>query len=326
MLIDTCSSSWGGTGGARSAGMDTRTDLVTFLKQQHADVRRLFEKVLSQPMLEERKREFVELRRLLAMHETAEQEVVHPAVTRAIAEGEAIARARLDEERHAKQLLAELEHVDPQVPLFDEKLRALRDVVLAHAEREETEELPRLGEVLDETHLRRMRELVRLAEALAPTRPHPAIESPVANLIAGPPLAALDRTRDAAVRLTANVQRRWRRISPRGTAKALGWFSIGLGVLEIVGAKRLANVLGLESSFLVRALGVREIASGIALLTQAKKGPYIWARVAGDALDGAVLGRALTTRKRRNAAFAIAAVSPIVMADLALGRRLGLSA
>ncbi|WP_433756832.1 hypothetical protein [Nocardia sp. CA-135398] len=39
---------------------------------------------------------------------------------------------------------------------------------------------------------------VRLAEAVAPTRPHPKTsESAVANLSAGPPLAIFDQARDA---------------------------------------------------------------------------------------------------------------------------------
>jgi hypothetical protein len=79
---------------------------------------------------------------------------------------------------------------------------------------------------------------------------------------------------------------------------------------------------------LLRLFGVREIASGIGLLTQERKGPWIWARVAGDALDLATLGSAaLSSRnpKRGNAALAIASVAPIVALDVAAGRRLGMA-
>ena len=37
----------------------------------------------------------------------------------------------------------------------------------------------------------------KLAAAVAPTRPHPGVESQAANLIAGPFAAMLDRARDA---------------------------------------------------------------------------------------------------------------------------------
>jgi hypothetical protein len=38
---------------------------------------------------------------------------------------------------------------------------------------------------------------VQAAEALAPTRPHPGVESAKANLVAGPFASMLDRARDA---------------------------------------------------------------------------------------------------------------------------------
>lgn len=37
---------------------------------------------------------------------------------------------------------------------------------------------------------------VRAAEAVAPTRPHPGVESATANTVAGPLLSLFDRTRD----------------------------------------------------------------------------------------------------------------------------------
>jgi hypothetical protein len=41
-----------------------------------------------------------------------------------------------------------------------------------------------------------MRTAVKLAEAVAPTRPHAGVESPMANLLVGPFAAMLDRARD----------------------------------------------------------------------------------------------------------------------------------
>jgi hypothetical protein len=42
-----------------------------------------------------------------------------------------------------------------------------------------------------------MRKAVELAEAVAPTRPHPGLESRAANFLAGPFAAMIDRTREA---------------------------------------------------------------------------------------------------------------------------------
>jgi hypothetical protein len=121
------------------------------------------------------------------------------------------------------------------------------------------------------------------------------------------------------------------RRTTRTWANALGWFSIGLGLTELVAAKPIARALGFRNATLFRAYGVREVLAGIGLLTQRKKGPWIWARIAGDALDVATLGKALfnphpLNPKRGNAALALAAVSPVVIADIACGRELGVSA
>lgn len=114
----------------------------------------------------------------------------------------------------------------------------------------------------------------------------------------------------------------------RALANGLGWFSIALGLTEIVAARPLSRLLGIPYPRLVRLFGVREIAAGIGLLARSKKGPWIWARIAGDVLDAAVLGAALSPRnpKRRNAALAIAAVSPVIAADVFCGKELGVSA
>jgi hypothetical protein len=45
--------------------------------------------------------------------------------------------------------------------------------------------------------LKRMKKAVELAESIAPTRPHPGIESAAGNLLAGPFVSMVDRTRDA---------------------------------------------------------------------------------------------------------------------------------
>lgn len=51
-------------------------------------------------------------------------------------------------------------------------------------------------------------------------------------------------------------------------ARALGWFSIGLGVVEFFAPRRVTETLGMEGrETLVRAFGVREILAGIMSLS-----------------------------------------------------------
>jgi hemerythrin superfamily protein len=174
----------------------TGSDVVSFLEQQHQDIKNLFERVRNASG-EERTREFQALRRLLAVHETAEEEIVHPVARRVLADGEAIIDKRLSEENEAKKALAELESLDIDSNEFNLKFRKLNEDVLAHAESEEREEFARLSDALDQSKLERMRKAAALAEKFAPTRPHPGIESPVANILAGPFAAMVDRMRDA---------------------------------------------------------------------------------------------------------------------------------
>ncbi len=56
----------------------------------------------------------------------------------------------------------------------------------------------------------------------------------------------------------------------RKIAKGLGWFSLALGVTEFVAAKRLSRTFGLGGGGLFRVFGLREIGSGIGLLTQSR--------------------------------------------------------
>jgi len=176
--------------------IDTATDVVDFLKTQHQRIRDLFGEVSSSTG-SQREQAFFELRRLLAVHETAEEEIVHPIAKDEIPNGEAIVNARLKEEHAAKEVLAELEKLDVDSTEFETKFRTFRKDVLAHAESEEDKEFGRLADRLDDDRLNRMRQAVEFAESIAPTRPHAGVESPTANILAGPFAAMLDRARDA---------------------------------------------------------------------------------------------------------------------------------
>jgi hypothetical protein len=107
-------------------------------------------------------------------------------------------------------------------------------------------------------------------------------------------------------------------------ARALGWFSIGLGLAELIGARRMARALGMEErEGLLRAYGVREIASGVTCLS-ADGTAGVYSRVAGDALDLATLFHAHSDSnpKRKNVGLAIAAVAGVTLLDIAAAQGL----
>lgn len=174
------------------------TDVVDFLVSQHEQIKALFAETLSASG-EGREKAFVKLRRLLAVHETAEEEIVHPRAKRKLSDGPVVVNQRLHEEREAKTVLQKLEKLDVDSAEFTRLLTQLRDAVVEHAEHEERDEFHKLGQELSGEELERMGRAAKLAEAIAPTRPHAGVESQVANLAAGPFAAMLDRARDAIV-------------------------------------------------------------------------------------------------------------------------------
>jgi len=108
-------------------------------------------------------------------------------------------------------------------------------------------------------------------------------------------------------------------------ARALGWFSIGLGAAELLAPRSLATVLGMQGrERLLQAYGVREVASGTAILAARDPSPWVWIRVAGDALDLATLAPALdeSNPRRQAAAIAVGAVTAVMLVDLLCTREL----
>ena len=102
-------------------------------------------------------------------------------------------------------------------------------------------------------------------------------------------------------------------------ARGLGVFSIALGLVEVFAARSLTRALGMEGNeTLVQAYGAREIATGIGILASDDPTPWIWGRVAGDALDIATLvtGLGEDNPERSNVGIALAAVAGATALDV----------
>jgi len=179
------------------AETETKGDAIDLLLEQHDEIKSLFSEV--RKVEGPAKRElFEDLVRLLAVHETAEETVVHPMARRKLESGEEVVQRRLEEEDRAKKELAELHKLGVDHPEFDQRMERFAAEVTHHASREEAEEFLLLRGTVDPDTLRRMAGALTAAEKAAPTRPHPhSPESAVGNLLAGPPIAVFDRVRDA---------------------------------------------------------------------------------------------------------------------------------
>jgi hypothetical protein len=101
-------------------------------------------------------------------------------------------------------------------------------------------------------------------------------------------------------------------------ARGLGWFSIGLGLAELLAPRRITRFLGLYGQeAVVRAYGVREIGAGILTLST-EKDIGLWSRVAGDVLDAMTLLPATrrSNPQRANAGLGLTMVLGVLVLDV----------
>jgi len=112
-----------------------------------------------------------------------------------------------------------------------------------------------------------------------------------------------------------------RDIGPERVARALGWFSIGLGLAQLIAPRTVARLWGGDGrhSGLIRFYGARELMSGILIFSQRKRSAVgLWSRVAGDAIDLATLSAAAASRHSNKTGVALAAANVLGVGALDL--------
>lgn len=104
---------------------------------------------------------------------------------------------------------------------------------------------------------------------------------------------------------------------------ALSWV---VGLAELFTPHQLLGWMGVDKRMapLLRGFGLREIGTGVGILQNPMGPQYLWARVAGDALDLAVLACALRPRSRKpeRVDLALAVVGAITVVDILMSARL----
>jgi uncharacterized membrane protein len=108
-------------------------------------------------------------------------------------------------------------------------------------------------------------------------------------------------------------------------AQGLGWFSLGLGVVQLAAPRALARAIGLKGTdrqvVVMRAVGVRELGAAAGIFGRPKPGGWMWARAAGDVMDVALL-TAADARSGSRRALALGAVAGAAAVDVLEGTRL----
>jgi uncharacterized membrane protein len=148
----------------------------------------------------------------------------------------------------------------------------------------------------------------------------------------GPPGQALGEEARPRAATTAPYQRiadQDRGTGGESTADFLGFFSIGLGLAEFLAPHAMSKIVGIKhvddtNVRTMRAMGLREIGHGLAILSNQHPEKAVWSRVAGDALDLALLGRTMANPEndRGRTAFAVANVLAVTALDVMTARQL----
>ncbi|HWH06629.1 MAG TPA: SRPBCC family protein [Gaiellaceae bacterium] len=110
--------------------------------------------------------------------------------------------------------------------------------------------------------------------------------------------------------------------------RGLGGFSLALGAAQLTAPRAVARLVGADpegrTPTLMRLMGAREVAAGAGILARPRPAGWLWARVAGDALDLLLLDAAVVraSRSRPRLFAAMGLVAGAAAADVVEATRL----
>ncbi|HVL50107.1 MAG TPA: SRPBCC family protein [Actinomycetota bacterium] len=110
-------------------------------------------------------------------------------------------------------------------------------------------------------------------------------------------------------------------MADRRIARALGWFSLGIGIPQVLMPGRVNRLVGLENTLIkrqvMRLVGFREIATGAGIFfSQPKPAEWLWARAGGDLMDLLMLKRAFGNPMSRKGRLLLATADVAVIGAL----------
>lgn len=137
----------------RTRAKETETpDAITLLTQDHDDVKKLFRKyeklAKAEAAGEERQALAQQICTMLTVHTQIEEEIFYPAAREVLPDGDLLDEANV-EHASAKDLIAQIESMDPAEELYDAKVTVLGEYVAHHVKEEQEEMFPKLRRKLD---------------------------------------------------------------------------------------------------------------------------------------------------------------------------------
>jgi hemerythrin-like domain-containing protein len=121
-------------------------DALDLLMDDHKNVRKMFkefEKVHAKASPEDKQELVDQICAELKMHTTVEEEIFYPAARAAIEDDDLMNEAEV-EHASARDLIEQLELMDPSDPMYDAKVIVLGEYVEHHVQEEEKEMFPKV--------------------------------------------------------------------------------------------------------------------------------------------------------------------------------------
>ncbi len=178
----------------------TQPDAVDLLTNDHAEVEQMFRQIEAMPESDARNELIAGVVRELSVHAVIEEQVLYPAMRKALPDGDALAEEAIEEHQQVKEALAAIERADTPAERNPELVRLMGNV-RHHVEEEENELFPKLRASITRSEMQEMGASMASAKKLAPTHPHPnAPNTPPGNIVGGVAAAVIDKARDALKR------------------------------------------------------------------------------------------------------------------------------
>jgi hemerythrin superfamily protein len=128
---------------------NTRIDAVELLERQHREVEAMFERFekMTDRATVSKKKLADEICNALIMHTTIEEEIFYPATREASEETDDMVDEAVVEHASAKDLIAQIQEMDPGDDLYDAKVKVLSEMIEHHVKEEEEEMFPKTREL-----------------------------------------------------------------------------------------------------------------------------------------------------------------------------------
>ena len=118
-------------------------DAIQLLRDDHASVSELFKKFEAASGNDEKSQIVQEICTELSVHAQIEEEIFYPAVQEALDDEELVPEATV-EHQSIKDLVAQLEDMDPEEELYDAKVKVMSEWVKHHVKEEQDEMFPKV--------------------------------------------------------------------------------------------------------------------------------------------------------------------------------------